>query len=90
MGELVMVTARMTNQKARNVITADTSMEAAEVSDRESGAVMSLLGRRTVEARERRTENTLEVTIKWLVVILSLLSITLTLITLDMAQAADT
>ena len=45
-----MVTARMTNQKAKKVITADTSMEAAEVSDRESGAVMSLLGRRTVEA----------------------------------------
>ena len=89
-GDLVMVTARVMNQKARKVIKADTSRMTAEVVGRERGDVISLLGRRKVEATDRRTQNTPEVSIKWLVVILSLVFITLTLITLEKAHAAAT
>ena len=51
-------------------------------------SVISLLGRKGVERRERRMENIPEVNIRWSVVILALFFITLTLTTLAKAQAA--
>ena len=63
-GDLVMVTARVMNQKARKVIIADTSREAAEAGGMERGAVTSLLGMRRLQAREVRMENTPVVTMR--------------------------
>ena len=89
-GVLVMVTAREMNQKAMKVMPADRRRERVEVRERERGAVRSLLGRRRLVRRERRTANTPDISIRWTVVIRSLAFITPTLMTLPMAQAAAT
>ena len=87
-GDLVIVTARVMNQKASRVITADTGRQAAEISGKDGRSVSSLLGRNTEQTRERRTENTPDINIRWTVVILSFLATRLTFTTSEMAAVA--
>ena len=88
-GRWVMVTARVTNQKASKVITAATGRARAEDSGRDWGSVSSLLGRKTEEMRGRRTEKSPATRTRCPVVTASLLWLIFTFITLEAAQVAD-
>ena len=87
-GSWVMVTASVMNQKASKVITAATGRARAEDSGMERGSVISLLGRKTLEMRERRTEKTPVMRTRWVVLTCSLVFLIFTLITLETATLA--
>ena len=89
-GVLVMVTASVMDQNAVKVITADTRRTTAEVRGRESGSEISLFGRKRLEMRERMMEKTPVINMRWLLVILSLVFMTLTLMTFERAVAMAT
>ena len=89
-GVLVMVTASVMDQNAVKVMTADTRRTTAEVRGRESGSEISLLGRKRLEMRERMMEKTPVINMRWLLVILSLVFMTLTLMTFERAVAMAT
>ena len=88
-GRWVILTARVTNQKASKVITAATGRARAEDSGRDRGSVSSLLGRRTEERTGRRTEKSPATSTRWPVVTLGLLWLIFTFITLEAAQVAE-